>query len=395
MKRGFSIPWQDLGPMIDGTSAIDAPRLAVRSIDSAEDFLESYGYDWAYEEDRRELEELRRESVEFIERDLLFDEPHLLMPHEVRRERDVRKLLLWASDDFHLERQRWAWVLIRVMHTFAHCGSYFDEKYGDTIRAQIMERFQPHLYEKETGITLGAGPAAVPINVFEIRGRKSRRSLALKLLHKRESHGTEVFDWVGVRFVTADRYDALRVVRYLRENNVINFMQIRPGRTRNTLLDVQQIDETLRDLNEKARAGKMPDYRIESELRRIVNQAPYPSEPRKSWNPNSSIAYHSVQFTCMQRIRVRDRDPATLRGLLNRLPMADSTVVRTVRSYADRIEPGADIRFLFPFELQILDQRSYELSRSGLASHAVYKERQRQRVKERLWGEMLRDDAAE
>lgn len=67
--------------------------------------------------------------------------------------------------------------------------------------------------------------------------------------------------------------------------------------------------------------------------------------------------------------------------------MRSNPIVKTLRVYADRIEPASDIRFLFPFELQILDQPSYELSRSGLASHQVYKERQRQRVKERLFGE--------
>lgn len=77
-------------------------------------------------------------------------------------------------------------------------------------------------------------------------------------------------------------------------------------------------------------------------------------------------------------------------GFLDRLPMRNTPVMRSLRSYADRLEPNGAARFLFPFELQILDQHSYELSRSGLAAHHVYKERQRQRVKERLLGPTLR-----
>jgi len=47
------------------------------------------------------------------------------------------------------------------------------------------------------------------------------------------------------------------------------------------------------------------------------------------------------------------------------------------------------IRFFFPFEVQITDARSYELSRSGDASHRQYKDRQRATVKERVLGRLL------
>lgn len=390
MKRRFSIPWDDLSPLLDGMSAIDSPRLEIRSLEDADDFLESYGYDWRITEDREELEKLRTESIDFIERDLLFDEPQLVIPREVRTEQDIRKLLLWSSDMTYPERQRWAWVIFRVIHIFSHSSSYFDEKYGDAIREQILGRFRPHVFSDGDAISLGTGPGSVSLSAFDIRGRKARTSAALKLLHKRDAGGSEIFDWVGVRLVTHDRYDALRVVRYLREHNVVNFMQVQPGRTRNTLIDIDRIEDELVELNELARAGKLPDYMVESELRKRVNQHNYPSPPEKSYNPNSSLAYHSIQFTCMQRIHVRDRDNMIVSAFFDRLPVRGNPMVKALRAYADRLEPNSDVRFLFPFELQILDQHSYELSRSGLASHHVYKERQRQRVKERLLGESIR-----
>lgn len=390
MKRRFSIPWEDLSPLLDGTSAIDAPRLEIRSIEDAKDFLESYGYDLSQPDDRSELESLRLEAIAFIERDLLSDEPLLIIPREVRSERDIRKLLLWSSDMTYPERQRWAWVIFRVMHVFSHSSTYFDEKYGDAIREQILGRFRPHVFSDGDAVSLGTGPSAVSLAAFDIRGRKARASAALKLLHKRETSGSEIFDWVGVRLVTHDRYDALRVVRYLREHNVVNFMQLQPGRTRNTLLHIDRIEDDLHELNDAVRTGKIADYMIESSLRDRVNTHPYPSPPEKSYNPNSSLAYHSIQFTCMQRIRVRDRDSMAVSSFFDRLPVRGNPMVKALKAYADRLEPNSDIRFLFPFELQILDQHSYELSRSGLASHQVYKERQRQRVKERLLGEALR-----
>lgn len=393
MKSRFSIPWADLSPLLDGTNAIDTPRLEIRSLRDAGDFLESYGYNWDAFEDQQELETLRKEALEFIQQDLLFDEPQLSIPEEIYTEQDVRKLLLWSSDMTQPERQRWAWVVFRVMHTFSHSNSYFDDKYGTAIREQILGRFRPHVFSDGDAISLGTGPGAVSLSNFDIRRRKARRSAALKLLHKRGPGGAEIFDWVGVRMVTYDRYDALRVVRYLREHNVINFMQLQPGRTRNTLLDVDRIQEEILELNELARAGKLPDYKIESTLRERVNAHPYPSPPEKSYNPNSSLAYHSIQFTCMQRIRVQDRENAAITRFLDRLPMRDTPMMRLLRTYADRLDTDGAARFLFPFELQILDQHSYELSRSGLAAHHVYKERQRQRVKERLLGPKMRTAA--
>jgi uncharacterized protein (TIGR04562 family) len=379
--------------MLEGTSGVDVPRLYVDSISEAEGFIESYGYDWSIAVDRDEIEKIRRESIRFIEDELFREDDGMSFPLNIRNERDVRKLLLWASNDTRDERQQWSCALLRVMHTFAHCGSYFNEKYSEQIRSQIKERFRPHLFEGDSGLRLGAGPAAIPLVTFEVRGQKTRRSLALKLLYKRENIGSDIFDWVGVRFVTADRYDALRVVRYLREGNVINFMQVRPGRSRNTLFDPAAIQDAIDGLEDRIRSGKLPDYQAKRVLRETINEMEYPSPPVKSHNPLSSVAYHSIQFTCMQRIRVRDRESAMLRSFVDRLPLQDTGVYRTISNYTDRIEDDEDVRFLFPFEVQILDRHSYELSRSGLASHEVYKDRQREVVRDRVLGTIIDDDA--
>lgn len=377
--------------MLEGTSGVDVPHLYVRSLSEAESFIESYGYDWSIPSNREEIERLRLESTRFIEDELLRKHDPLQFPLKIRNERDIRKLLLWASSKAKDETQLWSCALLRVMHTYAHCGSYFNDKYSDQIRDQIKERFRPHLFEGDSGLRIGAGPAAIPLVNFEVRGQKTRRSLVLKLLYKRENIGSDVFDWIGVRFVTADRYDALRVVRYLREGNVVNFMQVRPGRSRNTLIDPVQIQSAIDALEDKIRAGKLPDYKAKRVLREAINDMGYPSPPMKSYNPLSSVAYHSIQFTCMQRIRVRDRESAALLSFMDRLPLQDTGVYRAITSYSDRFDSQDDVRFLFPFEVQILDRHSYDLSRSGLASHDVYKDKQRDVVRERVLGQLYRN----
>jgi uncharacterized protein (TIGR04562 family) len=281
-------------------------------------------------------------------------------------------------------RQRWACSLLRVMHTFAHCGSYFQDIYGDQIREQILHSFRPHLQLTSNGLFLGKGPHAVPLRSFQMRGRKSRRSIAMKLLHKAENVSADVFDWVGIRFVTLHRYDALLVARFLRANNVIMFANVRPGRSRNTLMDLQQV----RALTEESLRFAHNDAQRWEWLRAQVAANPYPEEAtRSTYNPHSAAVYHSIQFTCSQHIRVANPHLASLRRFVGNSGRFD-TMARTL----DRFGIQTGIGFFFPYEVQIMDTESYERSRHGRASHTEYKARQRHAVKRRLWGDWIGEE---
>lgn len=383
----LDIPWDMMETMIAGKSGIDVPRLYLSSMSEAEAFLQCYGYEWNEPEHRRQIEQLRLESLDLIENDLLADEAHLSVIPEVRDEKDIRKLLLWASNDPSGPRQRWSCSLLRVIHTFNHCGSYFQEQYEAQIREQILERFRPHIRETDDGLTLGMGPEAIPLAEFQMRGRKSRKSLAMKLLQKAENVSADIFDWVGVRFVTKERFDTLLVAKYLREHNIVMFAHVRPGRSRNTLVDLGRVKQDMNELDDQIRAGRLANAERLSVLRERQRNRPYPNEPAPSYNPFSSRTYNSIQFTCSQQIRVRNPHMASI----DRFVTAESTR-RTISRMLARFGVDTEIRFFFPFEVQILDQESFERSRSGFASHAEYKARQRAAVKRRLWGRMLDHD---
>jgi len=386
-SAGFSwldIPWDMVETVIEGRSAIDVPRLYVTSMADAEAFIDCYGYDLGDASHRKDIERLRIEAIEFIENDLLHDEPALAIHSVVREEADIRRLLLWASASQHDERQRWACSILRVMHTFAHCGSYFQEQYEDEIRAQILGRFQPHIHEINDGLYLGRGPDAIPLVKVELRGRKDRRSLAMKLLHKVENVAADIFDWVGLRFVTEERFDALLVSRYLRVNNLIMFAHVRPGRSRNTLLDLGRVREDMRFIDDEIRAGRMGEFERRATLQARAQNYPYPEPAVPSYNPYSAVAYHSMQFTCNQQIRVQNPHIAAITRVLTQPSHREY-----VRRFLERFGVQTEVRFLFPYEVQILDRRSFELTRSGLASHEDYKARQRYAVKRRLWGDRV------
>jgi len=320
-------PFHTLRSIIAGTSAIDVPRLEVRDRAQAAAFVSAYGYDLEDAHDVAQLAALRSEAVAFLDR-MLDAAEHV--PDAVRDEHDVSRLLRIASEPDHAN-QRAVCALLRVMHTLAHSSSWFADQYHDAIQRQILARVEPFL---RTGADGQKYLAEVPLVGFEVRARKERWSLALKLLHKAENVAADIFDYVGLRFVTRDRLDALLVVRTLRMENMIMFANVKPSRSRNTLVDLDRLEAWME-------AHPDPDLDV---LRAEVEAWPPPAgDPKR--NRYSDAAYRSLQFTGRQRIHVTD-------------------------------SAGRPLRFFFPFEVQILDEASFRVSREGFASHDEYKQRQ-------------------
>lgn len=389
------IPWEMMDTMIAGKSGIDVPRLYLRSLHEADDFLANYGYEWTNPEDRDEVEALRVESIEFIETMLLDDEPDLEILPLVREEEDVRKLLLWASAPPGGPRQRWSCALLRVMHTFVHCGSYFQQMFSEQIREQVLGRFTSHVNDGPKGLRLGEGPDAVPLHTFQFRGAKSRTSLAMKLLQKAENVAAEVFDWVGVRFVTHNRFDALLVAKYLRTHNLVVFSNVRPGRSRNTLIETDRLRKDMERLDEMVRAGKMAEAEKLEKLRNLVHDYPYPEPGTRSANPFSLSTYHSIQFTVSQQIRVPNPYLGGVGSMISAVDRRAHTGAQLISRALHKAGMHSEVKFFFPYEVQILDHESFEESRSGRASHTVYKARQRQKVKRRLFGSRIKEQTGD
>ncbi len=334
-------PFRVLRTIVGRTSAIDLERLHVEDLDSAADFIDSYGFDWFSDEDREDIERIRGRAVAFIE-EVLLDPSESILP-SIRNERDVRELLVLVSTERRTPETLWACAILRVMHTVAHATSDMSATYGVQIREQILRRFRGHVHAHDGQKFLGD----IPIVHFDERSHKTANSIVMKLLHKPENVAASVFDRIALRFVTTDRLGALFVVRYLRSHNVLQFANIQPSRSRNTLVDVDRLEELIS-------GGSHSREFLAAEIERW----PYPEEEDEHRNQFSSHRYRSIQFTCRQRVRI----PTGNRERLG---------------------------FFFPFEVQILDQASYGASRVGVASHAAYKERQRQTCRRRVLGQLF------
>ena len=179
---------------VAGHSALDLTQLPLESIEAADRFLCGYGFDLSVEAQAQEAERLRVLAVDFLESVLLRGVP---IPPEVRSERDLRRLLLWASTDADARRP-WACSILRVAHTHAHAHAYFDGNFGPRVHEQILRRFRAHVFEENGRLTLGRGPDAVPLHAFEVRPRKTLQAVVLKLLKAAENVAAPVFDHIGV-----------------------------------------------------------------------------------------------------------------------------------------------------------------------------------------------------
>lgn len=322
--------------IVDDRSIIDSQALEVNSVDDATSFLKSYGFDCDIPAERQELASIRDDAIVFLEEALLRNGQEI--PASVRDETDIRRLLLWASERNGSERAKWSCALLRVMHTFAHCGSVFTDLYEGQIREQILDRIQPHIRREHDKVFVGD----IEIAHFDSRPLKSRHSAVLKMLHKVENVSTDIFDWFGIRIVIRDRLDAIRVLDYLVRHNVVMAANIKASRTRNTLLDFDQIKylwSGIGDLKSGGPEGRMFDY-------------PNPAGQRPG-NPFSGATFHALQFTCRHRVRINEPD-------------------------------GREIRFFFPYEVQILDEESFTRSRTGRDSHQQYKRRQLDAARRRV-----------
>lgn len=331
-------PWRSTSIKIalEGRSFIDTKRIHIHSEQEAQDYLACYGFDVNDPIDAEELETLRLETLKLIEEELLNEGEFI--PQALINERDVRKYLLYASGHGPKGLAPWSGSLLRVLHTLTHSYSYLNDMYHDDIREQIFSRFDHHITPLEKGYRLGT----IKLIDVEYRAAKSRRSVAMKLLHKAENVAADIFDWIGIRFITEYRADVIDILAYLREKHVVTYANLKPSRSRNTLLNVDWFKQCL--------TNGMSIEAIKEEMQ----QMDYPTTEKSSvHNCFSEVSYHSVQITYRQRIKI--------------------------------LQPnGKKLCFFFPFEIQMMDQNSYLKAKEGLASHTEYKKRQRNAIRARV-----------
>ena len=236
LLQRYSFDWEVLEVIAGGRSAIDESRgLRLKTAQDVIRFMDCYGYDVDNPIEKAELFGNFQEALSFIRKYFLQpDNPDglkLEVPRKIAELTDVQNLLQYASslsdnpDTSGTSTGFWACAILKVMHTIAHIDKDLRTHYFAEIQKQILDRFYKHIHSDEKSqLYLGRDardPDRVDLVLFDTKPKKSRDSVILKLLHKPENVAEDIFDRVGVRFVTKTKYDALRVVKFLRDRYVV------------------------------------------------------------------------------------------------------------------------------------------------------------------------------
>lgn len=413
LRNKYEFRWEVLDVIIGGKSSIDSPGgFRVATLDDADRFIESYGFRISDPIENAELLGNYREALNFIRKHFLQPEnPQGLkieIPRKILELADVRELFLMSDFQYPGQTEdtqgqllrNWACSLLKVMHTIAHIDKDPRASYYSDVQQQIFDRFYKFVHrDAEQRLYLGEreeDPQRIDLVAFESKPKKARDSIILKLLHKPENVAEELFDRVGIRFVTQTKLDALRVVKYLKDKRIIMPPNIKPSRSRNTLVEIEPFRARMAELLKGVDTGEVDEARLVSELELAADGRAGGVES----NPHSSEFYRAIQFTCRQLIKLRHPLFEDLRDLKSRISRAgraraqaaegtaDETLDEIIR-IADRIDLKhlqREVRFFFPFEVQIVDEKSFEENERGRSAHSEYKRNQIQTAMKRVMG---------
>ncbi|MBI2606324.1 MAG: TIGR04552 family protein [Deltaproteobacteria bacterium] len=429
-RKKYEFDWQILDVIIGGKSAIDnASGLFLKTPEDAVHFLECYGFDLENPIEKAELFGNFQESIQFIRHYFLRPENpeglDLEIPRKILEITDITQLLTMASAGggsgavspaaavvgaghaapvvggaSHAAPQfgaaghaaLWACSVIKLMHTINHMDKDLGAYYFTDVQKQILDRFYKFIHSDEAShVFLGKDardPDRVDLVLFESKPKKSRDSVILKLLHKPENVAEDIFDRVGIRFVTRNRLDSLRVVKFLKERYVIMPANIKPSRSRNTLIDEALIADELPRLLALVEEGGISASELDARIAGLFMKNDIRLDGPD--NPHTSKHYRSIQFTGRQLIKFKNPIYDELKAL--KKAVKGKTCPDEIVKIADRLDLGniqKETRFFYPFEVQIYDEASHKENLAGRSSHSNYKRSQIRTAMRRVLGPLM------
>ncbi len=399
IARQYDFRWDVLDVIISGKSSIDSDQgFSITNVDEATRFIASYGFDLSNPIEAAEVLGHFHEALNFIRKNFLQPENpeglKLDIPRRIVELTDVRDLFLMSAmhlpgqprDISGLNLRNWACSILKVMHTIAHIDQDLRSGYFADIQKQILDRFYRNIQRGAGGkLFLGESPDdidRIPLIAFETKPKKSRESTLIKLLHKPENVAEDIFDRVGVRLITETRLGALRTIKYLKDRMIVVPPNIKPSRSRNTLIDLEdfrvRITESLRLLENR----ELTDEQFLVE----VENAAHPLRVDPS-NPHSSEFYRSIQFTCRHLIKLTNPLFNDMKELKNFAKAGSlSEEAKRVIDRVDMKYLQKEVRFFYPYEVQVVDIKSHEENERGRSAHSEYKRAQLNTAMKRVMG---------
>jgi uncharacterized protein (TIGR04562 family) len=399
----YLIDWEMMEVVIGGKSVIDAKYfLGAGTIkEEINNFLSGYGLESDDKVARAELFGNFQESLQFIKRYFLKegdpDGIDLQVPNSLFMITNVDELFLMASKSSKkhtYEEMCWAEIVLKIMHTIMHIDKDLRSNYFPAIQTQIFDRFYKYLYRDDNNnLFLGERGDTNSISLFEFetKSKKSRDSVIIKLLHKVEYVAEELFDRVGIRFVTNSKFDIIRVIKFLTEKNIVIPHNIKPSRTFNNLIYFKKFKAEYLRVIKMAIRNNLSEERFLQALDRSLQESISENDDNDK-NQHSSQEYRSVQFTGRQLIRHQNsflQEFNLVKKLARETEEVKSNALISKILNLDISTIDREISFFYPFEVQVMDKDSHLINSDGEASHHEYKRSQLLHARDRLFYKLL------
>jgi uncharacterized protein (TIGR04552 family) len=318
--------------ILRGDSVVDWHRLHLETEEEARQFLVTQEFRPDEPADRARLESIKNEAIAYLRRHFEFP-----IPKPVARA-SVEELLLLASSRGH--RQLCACTILKAMHIIHHLD-------GRELLFSIPMADQDvfHLVEEKVYRVIGGMLAAgFPITEF-VGGRKNKDSLYTKLLSKADTTAAAIYDKLRFRIVTREVDDILSILLYLSER-LFPFNYVVPSESTNTIFHFRSYCERyahLRQLTKNLQGGADDALTVGD-------------------NTFSAESYRVIHFVVDLPVRL----PAEIMEMAPPAAWALGPIIFVL------------------CEFQLIDRETEAANEIGEASHAKYKERQKQAVMRRL-----------
>ncbi len=410
----YNLDWNILEDLFERRSALDLELHfgASDDVEGVNRFLKGYGFDPFDPVQNAELFGNYQEAIQFIKRYLLTavqeDGIELMIPTAFYTITDIRDLILMAAvgnSEVNTEEHLWAGIILKVMHTIIHADKDLRYRYFAIIQQQILDRIYKYLIrEQDNKLYLGTSDEdKIMLEDFQTKAKKTRDSIIVKFLCKGDNVAEELFDRIGIRFITDNRFDTLRVINFLRKQHILIPHNLMPNRTINTLIDLEKFQQKYDSLLKIAERNDLSEKRFLDAAEREMADIFPTLDPSKQSNVHTSGEYRSIHFTCRQLIKYRDpfmskfydvRELAKdIQGEISEDDKSEATersrrLVNKIINL-DTSSLAREIRFFYPFEIQITDKECNHQNSEGEASHQKYKQAQRKTAMMRLCSELL------
>jgi uncharacterized protein (TIGR04562 family) len=397
--ENYRFNWETFDVVCSGQSSLDTTNYLsdLGDRDQVADFLYGYGFDISDPVESAELFGIFQESLQFIKRYFLRegspDGLDLKVPHYLYTITNITELFLSAtgksSQKLRTEESLWAGVVLKVMHTILHTDKDLRYRYFSTIQQQIFDRFYKFIHRDEENrlFLKNDNGVSIPLYDFQTKAKKNRDSIIIKLLHKQENVAEELFDRIGMRIVTYNKLDSLRVIKFLHKNYVIMINNIKPSRSQNTLVDLKCLRTKTYGLYKNTMRKNDSEDTFYQNLNNLIEECGFGSSNHV--NRHSSDEYRAIHFTGRQLIKYRNPFMSSFNEVRKQaLKDKENPLSQSLLSL-DTSPISRDVRFFYPFEVQLTDYESHLKNTQGEASHSEYKRSQLKSAMKRIFRPIL------